>query len=370
VSDSKFNESESPVGTGSDDGYVTLYRHDFDVQDSYWYWDLEGDTVSGTIRDGYAFLNMTDETTSNASGRVIGWDNHPTKGRDPVEGEGQWLYASMEVRLRCSDNNQLEGEEGGGLRAWGLVNYQAFPRQCILFLSLSPGSIPEIVGFWAETKVDNRVVSRQSLKGIDMTEWHVYTALWEEGNSTLLVDGEVVGTVKESPSVPMFGDVFLQNLYEGGDHSWYLDVVGNVSIQVDYVRLFATKERFSAWSEEVSRAEELLDEAVGKGIDTADLADYMNQVRDVWREGYYNHCLAKPYLEMIIPYLEHFDEVSEMFSSCAALIEESRQKGLADRTIKMMEGHYAQAEVYWGEYNYEDTELNLRKIVTLADESS
>jgi hypothetical protein len=295
---------------------------------------------------------------------VIGWSVHPT------EGQGVWQYASMEVRLRCSDDNKLESENGGGIRCWGLKQEPEWPENMLAFLSWSPESIPEAVGFYLEAKVKNSVVLRVPLE-VDMTEWHTYRILWEESNATFLVDGKVVGTTNTSPNVPMFGELFLQNLYRGespdNEAAGFVDIVGNVSLQVDYIHLFTRKERFEAWSEEVSHAGQLIKEAEGRGINTIELMEYLAEAKGSWQEGYYNYEFSEPYLDKIVPYLEHFDEISEMFGQCSELIERSTEEGVTSRILAMMNGHYTQAGRYWEMYNYEDTLLNLQKIVDLAE---
>jgi hypothetical protein len=209
-------------------------------------------------------------------------------------------------------------------------------------------------------------VFREPLTGIDMTDWHNYTILWEEDNSTFLVDGQVTKTLNNSPKVPLFGDVYLWNMYNG-EFSWgYLDVGENVSIQVDYVHLFATKERFQSWENEIIRAYELINQAISQGINVTVLEGYYEEVNEVWQEGYYNYNLAMPHLELIIPYLENYDEIIEMFADCAELIEKARQEGVENRTILMMEGYYAEAKKNWGEYNQELAEHNLQKIIDMT----
>jgi hypothetical protein len=359
---SKVSEPDQKV----DDETVTLFRHDFDAQDSYWHWEIyPGTAATGTMHNGYAFLNLTDNTTVEDNERVIGWGIHPTKGR------GTWLYTSMEVKLRCSDNNKLGSDYGGGMRCWGLKQEPEWPKNMLAFLSWSPESNPEVVGFFLEAKVNNSQVLRVPLE-VDMTEWHTYKILWEKNNVTFLVDGKVVGTTNSSPCVPMFGDFFLQNLYHGGESNnqaaGFVDIVGNISLQVDYIHLFSGKERFEGWDEEVSRAQQLISEAEGRGINTTDLEQYLAELNETWREGFYNYEFAKPHLEKIIPYLENYDEIIEMFSQCTELIEENEGGEVSNRTLGMMIGYYNQAVRYWENYEYEVTFLTLHKIIDLAEQ--
>ena len=89
----------------------------------------------------------------------------------------------------------------------------------------------------------------------------------------------------------------------------------------------------------------------------------MQRLKDSWEKDHYIYLEAKNPLEKIILALANLDQTNEMFSSCATLIEKAKQEGAADRTIRMMEAYYTQAESAWQEYDYENTALGLQKIM-------
>jgi hypothetical protein len=360
------------------EGHVTLFLEDFDVRDLSWSWWIHN-TGSGTVRNGYAFLNITDKSVKEQPSRAgvsqLKWSQlHyrgiPTKPTPLPDAEG-WLYVSMEVRLRCSDDNKLQSDVGGGLRFWGLVEDLANPDNYLLFNSWSREAGPESAGFSAKSVVNDNTALREPITGIDMTEWHIYTITWEPDYATFLVDGQLVSTTNTTPNVPMYFDIYLENLLPKGR----MDMEHNVSVQVDYVRLFTIGERYQDWSEDISglfsTAEEMINEAEKKGINTTTLKkDYYDNAKDIWREDYHNHFGAKTYLEKIITtlevVLEHWDEIMDMFSQANATIEEA-QLGADTRTINMMKGYYSQAERKWKEYDTENTKTYLQKILDMPE---
>ena len=355
---------------GADSDEVTLFREDFDTKDPYWFWWVSG-TGSGTVRDGYAFLNITDESVMESSSRAgispVDYDRIPTKPT-PLPDAERWLYVSVETRLRWSDDNKLESDAGGGLRAWGLAEEFVWPLNKLMFISWSPEAGPESAGFEIASNVNDSSTLREPITGIDMTEWHTYTITWEEGNAAFLVDGEVVGTTDTTPTASMNFDIYLENLLPEGR----MDMEHNVSVQVDYIRLFTSEGRYRDWSEEISglfsTAEEMIDEAEKNCMNTTNLKkDYYENAKDVWREGYYNYFGAKAYLEEIIALAGLWDELFEMFTTCAARIEQARQDGAADRTIMMMEGYYTQAESKWKAYDHVYAQMYLEKILAMPE---
>jgi hypothetical protein len=211
---------------------------------------------------------------------------------------------------------------------------------------------------------------------IDVTEWHTYTISWEESNATFLVDGEVVAHTDQVPMVDAKIYITVRSLRVYGSPDSY-DTDGiffdtNQSTQIDFVRLFVDAERFRDWSEEISEllsgAEEAINEAEKRGIDTSGIReDLYDRATDSWREGYCMYDRGKACLEKTIGFLEHWDEISEMFSTCAVLVEEARQEGESDRTSKIMEGYYAQAQSEWKEYDVENTRLYLQKILDMPE---
>ena len=120
-------------GTGND--YVTLLQDDFgnpEFSDNTWYRDVDG-TGKVSFLDGYAFLNISAETDAGEladSGML-------THGLP-------YRYAVLEIRLKCSDDNKMESDVGGGYRFWGF--YEPTSKSFINFACASPElSYPIIV---------------------------------------------------------------------------------------------------------------------------------------------------------------------------------------------------------------------------------
>jgi len=215
----------------------TLFRDDFDDPKVYNLWvNWEGGTGTVTFRDGYAFLNITEKTKAGDETDVV---------MSAPPGNLPHRYAGVEVRLRCSDDNRMESDVGGGWRHWGFWDAQG--HSALQFSSASPESGTDFAGFHALSAAGGMVRMWEPITGIDITEWHTYTILWEPGNGTFLVDGEVVATtnkVYESNMYVAMGNtnIALRTPYYDGQLNGRIHVPFNTSMQVDYVHIFGIPE--------------------------------------------------------------------------------------------------------------------------------
>jgi len=349
------------VRAGSDDGFVTLFLDEFDAKDSHWVWE-EKDTGTINLRDGFAFLNITDKSTRNSISRAT---------LDDVRGgEGpQWIYVGLQIRLRCSDDNKLESGIGGGLREWGFTPMMGLPGNQLKFNSISPESDEHFEGFYVTAHGgDNRVYG--SVTGIDMAEWHTYTVLWEEGNGTLLIDGEVIAATDKPPDVPMGIWLYIENIRLHGPKEQFkadpIDLEVNESIQIDYVRVFTTNEKFQEMDSEISGllsyAAQLIHDLEQKGSNTSALKSKYAQAEDSWKEHRYLYVVAKKHIDKIITSSEYWDEISEMFVNATRHIEAAVQAGM---DIKNMERDYGYAEKTWSKLDFSVTKWYLQGILDI-----
>ena len=361
----------------SPDRSITIFRDDFNDQDINWVWTRVEGTGTIMVSDGYVFLKMTDETSQSL--RSFAFLN------DVLERRGtQWLYVGLEIVLRCSDDNKLDSDIGGGIRGWGFTTLYGLTgiQNQLRFLSFSPES--DWGGLWA---ADGNMYLMEPLTGIDIREWHTYTILWEPGNATFLVDGEAVAITDSPAGVPMGIWIFSESTKRNGPSlqesalGW-LDLTVNETIQVDYVHVFAGKERYEEFSEETAGknsdemtrlftdAERLVEEINERGMNVQEMRDEFSKAEDAWDKFHYIR--AKFYLEKIISdatnlidYCEIVD--NDMFNLTLEIIEEGKQSGLADRTINMMEGWYASAQNSWAEDDCSETKMYLEKIMAISE---
>jgi hypothetical protein len=238
-----LNETQNPPDeTGSKStSAVTILLDDFDDPEIYNLWE-KGESGTGTIafRDGFAFLNTTDQT--KADNTADGEGN--TRAKLWHKNSNPYRYAGVEIRLRCSDDNKMESDIGGGWRVWGFWDYQAV--HALYFSCASPESHPEKAGLRAQSTVGSIEKLSEPITGIDIREWHIYTIIWEPRNATFLVDGEVVAYTDQVPIYNMDAVVSNTNRilpfdsFSYKDYSWfsYMDVPFNQSIQVDYIHVF------------------------------------------------------------------------------------------------------------------------------------
>jgi hypothetical protein len=349
---------------GAGEEYVTLLYDGLDAQNPDWDWEHIWGTGSYAYRDGSLFLNITKECTAQEMSLAA--------LEDEWEGS-RWRYVGLEVKLRCSDDNKMETNVGGGARCFGF--YTQDLRNQLRLTCASPESDAPFRGLRAIAIVDGKSTLNQAVTGIDIREWHTYTYLWQEGNGTFLVDGNVVATTDSPPTEPMSIFVYIANARVSGSVDQYtivpVDVDIDAHIQVDHVRTFVDAERFREMDSEVSgllsRSLQLLGELGEKGADTTALRAEHEAAHGDWRRDHYIYEEAKPRLETIIHLMEHYEEVMTMFLEADEAIKSLEREG-KDREATMAKGDYSRAEKAWAECDYDATCTNLHKIIARAPE--
>lgn len=190
------------LASGAGEEVITLFRDDFESGDNPW-WYTKG-LGTADVRDGYLFLNLggTDEVSF---AKLDG---------SRLSKFARWQYAGFEVRLRCIGD--LEG-----MRSWGLSDFLVSQNLVahgdddplsgyrVLLNHIQPEyTSPSWAGFQAQvTKVSAyhfapdrlNAFFNESLSGFDMTEWHTYTILYENGERKFLIDGEEVASTSIVP---------------------------------------------------------------------------------------------------------------------------------------------------------------------------
>jgi hypothetical protein len=347
--DNSSQENNDDLG----DDYRTVFLDDFDLVDPYWNpaTPLSMDSswvVSGlgetppfpvSTRDGYAFLNTTTHRTSyNVS---LGYNPYSCA---VTSNRLRHKYAGVETRLRCSDDNKLGGDVGGGTRAWGFVSWWLpFPVSLhrstgLRFEAYSPESDQPLPGFWATSRIDDTVI-RKPIGNIDMTEWHTYTILWEPGNATFLVDGVVVAIIDEVPTTWMRVGLFMSTyFYEKSDDDRF-DVgclAANSSMQIDYVRVFYTEKHLHRIGSLFNTTEKVIeshrDVVPASGLE--EVLKAYDMARDAWdNEAFYN---ASRYLEGVVG-------ICELFYEAAEAIQKAEPRGIHPDILVWMRDSYAAA---------------------------
>ena len=373
-------------------GEVTLFLEDFDDPELAHWSDQGGsrtgpvsmDYASCSVHDGYGFLNLSGTDPAEIDG---------TGGEFKIYSTEYYLYAGLEMRMRLSSDNKLESDVGGGIRRWGFRS--GATQWALTFTSQEEGILPakdqwwgtehpgrEYLGFGLGSRINDEFSFHQNIEGVDLTEWHTYTILWEPEAATFLIDGDVVAVTTEVPQIPM--KVYLrmasgENLTLPCQTVEGEEICTDEYVQIDYVRIFASEKEFGAWSDEISQlfstAEGAMTEAETRGIDTSELkGDCYDKAADYWRGGsesdrHYNPLIAAPYLETVIEYLGQWDEGMDLFSQANAIIENWEQQATDTRTINMAKGYYSAAEGRWRQYDIEGTRRFLQNILDIPEAS-
>jgi hypothetical protein len=344
---------------------------------------------NATVSSGLAVVNLSTAKEGGYAG--FGEPERWTKVRP-------WLYVNIEMRVRCTDENPLTDSATDGYKMWGLAYsvkdhpLAMIPGDGLYFEHIPPGSDPEWAGFWARIMANGSLVMSQRIDGLDIREWHIYTILWEPGNATFLIDGEVVASSQVVTSIEVVATTWMENAVlkteeqplrpdSGGvfkilyDCYWvrqYLEYI--TSLQYDYIHLFVSQERFEEIMLEVgpemdlllNRSQELLEYLESGGVNITRLeSDQMYQANN-WRTDRWLYHEAKPNLEKMIISMEHWEEINNMFAKAENAINLIEPQG--NRELPVMKADLKRAKSTWEEYDYAKTENYLQNILEKAIE--
>jgi len=311
-------------GRKVEDIYVTLFRDDFDSENLHWnYAATSYGYGSANIRDGSLFLNLTKSSNPNDFNYVIFFNkdiSKPIRYAPTLAGTSrsrpdslQWLYTNMEIKLRYIDKGLEENKLGEGMRAWGFTN--EYPYSDVLELETwSDKSDQDLQGFWAQSDQNNTNLlnTRLNTADINFGEWHIFKINWEPDNATFLVDDRKMATTHKVPDIPLGIAIYIENLERHRNQArfWELDnadiysLPNEVSIQVDYIRLYVRKTAFDEMDAEISllisQAQDLIQKLQAKGEDTEKLDTSLAEAVENWRENHYVYLTAKKLLKSII----------------------------------------------------------------------
>jgi len=324
---------------------------------------ISGDSAS--INNGYISLNITAPGTQGPHEIFFG-----TPAQKPLK------YMNIETRLRCSSDNKLQSDIGGGARAWGFI-IGGRGRSMLVFSTFSNDSDWGPAGFGALSMEANQILFYQPIQGVDIREWHNYTILWKPGNATFLIDGEMVATTPNVPSTGMTVTLWIETdlliqkswikqeiTFECEDH-----VCKDESIQIDHIRISMEEERFKEMETEItgllSRALVQIEGLEQKGENTTKIRyDYV-ETQDNWEKYCYFHDEDRQLLENMVDAMEPWNEIITMFPEAEEAINSMEREGNT-REALMAKGDYSRAETAWAKYEYDTTKNYLQKIIDKA----
>jgi len=305
--------SEGPVGDVVENGYVTLFREDFDEKSDCWIlWDDKFGIFY--ISNGSMFLNLTESinpSDTNFVDFLLGIDI-PYHNNDDIF---IWLYTNLEIRLRYGDPDIL-GETGDAWRFWGFVEKpslsSSITENILNFETWPPESGAGLDGLYTSAE-ENSTISlfARVNDSFNLSEWHTYRILWEPGNCTFTVDGKNVANTSRAPNIPLELMVSIQSRCpktpqeSHGAQGWvYYLLPGDVSIEVDYVRLFVRRGTFNKMHGEIcaliSDAQELIGSIGNHGGDTNELESSLDYAMSFWKKGNYVYFKARELLTSLI----------------------------------------------------------------------
>lgn len=213
----------------------------FDTQSfANWTWYNVG-TGFSQVAGGLATFTITDASSSAAYSDA---EINDLMGDPPPY---KWQNVSLEMRLRCSNDN---ASAGAGTRGWGLWNGSfgtlfgdPTPSNIIWFISVSPDSYDAFEGFKAYVITNDAIQPPVDLSGTDITQWHTYRVDRQPGSVLFAIDDNPVGTFANPPTIPLGVVIWIDNYVVTCSEDplacerGFLDLAEDQSIEVDYVRI-------------------------------------------------------------------------------------------------------------------------------------
>jgi hypothetical protein len=336
-----------------------LLRDDFDLADDYW---LIEKVETGTIgyRDGKAVLRIG-KTQQGSSIQIS----------DLGRGGGKrWLQVSTEMRIRVGSES---AEVGNGIRCWGFSSGD--PDTNVDFLGFSwysPGSGDDLVGFWAQSFINDSLVDKRPIIGVDVGKWHTYAIHWGEGYAGLFIDGNVVMETEHVTENPMcllvHGGNWAYTMPPGQDYITAVDILDlehDAWIQVDHIQVMMTRRQVDEYRDNTAQsllaAAGIIAEAELGGLEVQGLLEDHAAATDALQmEGYipgelYQRIGALAGLQEL-----QLVAISDLFRRANEMIQ---APGLEEREHRILKADYDRAVEAWQNCDFPRTVIILNRIL-------
>jgi hypothetical protein len=163
------------------------------------------------------------------------------------DGPPRWLYVSVDLRLRTSNNNRYRDVgAGAGSRGWGFWDgtFNDLVNNAFWFISFSPESY--FNGYLAMS-ISNRADGVWQDARSDITQWHTYRLVWRPKDSEFYIDGTFVAAEPNAPSAPMWLVIWIDNivLKDYYRRQGALDLPEEQFADLDWIRVYTSRARFN-----------------------------------------------------------------------------------------------------------------------------
>jgi hypothetical protein len=264
-------------------------------------------------------------------------------------------------------------EVGNGTRCWGFSSGD--PDTNVDFLGFSwysPGSGDDLVGFWAQSFINDSLVDKRPIIGVDVRDWHTYTVHWGEGHASLLVDGNIVMETEHVTEDPMcllvHGGNWAFNMPPGQDYITAVDILDlehDAWIQVDHIQVTMTGRQADEYrnktAEYLSAAAGIIAEAELRGLKVQGmLEDHATATDALQREGYIHGELCQRIGALANLRELQLVAISDLFRRANEVIQ---APGLEEREHKMLKADYDRAEKAWQNCDFSRTMIILNRIL-------
>jgi hypothetical protein len=371
------DEDKMPEDNSSepDEFFLTILKDDFDTINPHWNEYMAG-TGTSSFSNGTLYLIINEEGSAESFSHAALHDYsgsfHLYSHRDTTV--MPWLYKTMEVRLRCSNDNKRNSSIGGGKWWWGFVDFigerPPFRKNALYFKSGSPECEEGDIGFTVESLVNGTVVFQKHLTGIDMRDWHNYTVIWNADNATFKVDGEVVATISGAgkvPYEPMPMYIAISNIISHSPWAW-MGLDHDQFIEIDFLHLYyADEEEYRNETELLSglfaNASRLIQDLESRGYDVQEQRYLYSMAENNWTN--YRLYLARQSLEEIISSAWKYevgDEIirGDLFRIAEEEIARVEGEGI---DVRFLKADLSRAEKCWETQDFACAKMYLERII-------
>jgi hypothetical protein len=235
------------------------------------------------------------------------------------------------------------------------------PLQHFLCFCSESGECDE-PGTFVVVEVNRTNYLNKRVMGVDLSDWHNYTILWEPDNATFLIDGEVLAQSMVEPSLPLGIIIHMENRAIVNGSKIYLDIEEDQFVEVDYVRVFMDGDLYEEYRERtadlLNSSLQQIESVAASGLNVSRLASDHSALMEQFDAGGYVHAGN---LHILTDFLTHVDELIGLFDAAAEGIG-----GLDERDKMIAEMRYLDAEHAWLNYEYQRTKAYLEGIIEKA----
>ena len=204
-----------------------IWEDKFETKNSRWEWNYNSGTGYKKLLTTKENISVVECGISSLSSSKIYSDCSLLTFLSPHE-----VY-SYETRLKFSNNNGF-GDLGRGTKGFGFWDGEG--NNFAWFISFSPESSSELIGFQAQTRTNGGDIRSKKID-LDLTKWHIYKIVMTTEVVKFLIDGKEIALFPNSIENLTKCSIWIDNYQVNDDYSReFLDIKIDEWLWVDWVR--------------------------------------------------------------------------------------------------------------------------------------